>query len=132
MKPEDFRLDDWARILSGQAPAGFYLEVVIRSVVVYTLLVCAMRLLGQRMAAQLNPVEQGAVVTLAAAVGVPLMSPDRGLLAALVIAAVMIAIIRLSSRISARGGQAQVAVDGRLSALVIDSVLQLPEMKKSR
>src|SRR4051812_44387664 len=98
MESQAIQITDWVRILTGHYPTSFLLELVLRAVFVYALLVVAMRFLGQRMAAQLNPVEQGAVVTLAAAVGVPLMSPDRGLLAAVVIAAVMIGIIRLSAR----------------------------------
>src|SRR4051812_26772983 len=129
MEADDIHLTDWARLLSGEAPAIFYLELILRALVLFSLLVFALRLLGQRMAAQLNRMEQAAVVTLAASIGVPLMSPERGLLPAVLAALIVIGVTYMAARLSERGGRAQAMIDGELSPLVKDSVLQLPELK---
>src|SRR3954471_12365738 len=75
MDAQKIRPNDWHRILSGQEPVAFYLEIVLRVAVVYLILMLAMRLLGKRMSSQLSRTELAVVVSLAAAVGVPLLSP---------------------------------------------------------
>ncbi|KUG08300.1 YetF domain-containing protein [Solirubrum puertoriconensis] len=90
MKPEDIQLTDIMRILQGQVPWSFLFEVVIRIVFLYLLLVVSMRLMGRRMASMLNRNEMAALVSLAAAIGVPMLAPDRGLLPALLIATVVV------------------------------------------
>ncbi|HEY0742788.1 MAG TPA: hypothetical protein VGD40_15065 [Chryseosolibacter sp.] len=66
MKPEQIYLWDWERILLGEVPPAFLLEIVLRIIVVYLILTVAMRILGKRMAAQLTRNELAAMVSLAA------------------------------------------------------------------
>jgi len=80
MKPEEIHLKDWLRILIGEEPISFLLELIIRAAVVYLVLMLSMRLMGKRMSSQLSRNELATLVSLAAAVGVPMMAPDRGLL----------------------------------------------------
>src|SRR5687767_14213450 len=95
MKEEQIQLNDWKRMFLGEVPPEFLIEVIIRMAFLYLLLIFAMRLLGHRMASQLSRNELAALVSLAAAIGVPILAPDRGLLPALVIALVVVAISRL-------------------------------------
>jgi hypothetical protein len=57
MKPDEIKLGDWMRMLMGNAPPEFLIEIVIRVVFLFILLVVAMRLLGLRMSAQLNRID---------------------------------------------------------------------------
>src|SRR4051812_30148191 len=98
MQQSEIYLSDWRRILFGQVPANFYAEMIIRSVLLYILLFVSMRLLGKRMASQTSRIELAAMVTLAAAIGVPVLSPERGMLPALVIAAAVIFVSRFVAR----------------------------------
>ena len=54
MKADEIKLGDWMRILFGEVPPAFFLEVVIRTVIIFFLLILSMRLFGRRMAAQIN------------------------------------------------------------------------------
>jgi hypothetical protein len=87
MKKEDIHLGDWQRMFFGEVPGGFYWEVVLRIAVIYLILMVSMRLMGKRTASQLSRNEMIALVSLSAAIGVPLQAPDRGILAAVIIAA---------------------------------------------
>ncbi|TDH21566.1 hypothetical protein EXU57_18835 [Segetibacter sp. 3557_3] len=78
MKPEEIRLGDWARMVLGEVSPGFLIEIVIRAFAIFLILVVSMRLLGRRMAGQLNRMELIALFSLAAAIGVPFQTPDRG------------------------------------------------------
>src|SRR3978361_131613 len=94
MKPEEIKITDWMRILFGEVPGSFYLEVFIRALFVYLFLMGAMRLLGKRMSSTLGRNEMVAMVTLAATIGIPLQTPDRGLLPALMIGVIVVLIGR--------------------------------------
>lgn len=90
MKPEEIKLSDWSRIIFGEVPPAFYLELVIRAILVYLLLMLSMRLLGKRISTQMSRLELAAMVALASAIG------DRGIVPAYIIAFVIIVINRLN------------------------------------
>ena len=77
MQPQEIHLADWQRIFVGQVPGSFYLEVILRTAVVYAILQISMRLMGKRMASQLSRTEMVAMVAMAASIGIPIMAPDR-------------------------------------------------------
>jgi hypothetical protein len=53
MKKEDIHLSDWSRLLLGEAPPLFLLEVFVRTLVIYVFLLFILRWLGKRMSGQL-------------------------------------------------------------------------------
>lgn len=130
MKSEDIKLDDLWRILIGEVPGSFFIEVIIRTAFIYFLLMVGMRLLGKRMAGQLNKIEMISLTTLAAAVGVPLQAPDRGLLPALIITIIVVLGGRLISVLAFRSASFERLSQDTLTVLVKDSVLQLEQMRR--
>ncbi|HEX8314705.1 MAG TPA: YetF domain-containing protein [Flavisolibacter sp.] len=128
MKPEEIKLSDWGRILFGEVPPAFFLEVVIRTVIIFLLLIISMRLFGRRMAAQINRVEMVALFSLAAAIGVPLQTPDKGILPAIVIAIVVILIGRLIAVLAFGNERLEARIEDRLTILANDGVIDLKKM----
>lgn len=132
MKKEDIKFDDLYRIFIGEVPLTFYLELIIRAAVIYLLLMLAMRLMGKRMSGLLSRNEMVAMVSLAAAVGTPLTSPDRGILPAVIIALVVVYIERwVSAKASGNEKFERYAID-KLDILVSDAVIDLDTLKKVR
>jgi len=76
---------DLYRLLVGQGPWWSLIEVILRAMLIYALLLVIMRLMGKRVASQLSISELAVVVTLGAAVGVPMQVQDRGMLPAVLI-----------------------------------------------
>lgn len=130
MKPEEIHLKDLLRILVGEVPATYFIELLIRAVVVYLILMLSMRLMGKRMSSQLSRNEMAALVSLAAAVGIPMMSPDRGLLPAVVIAFVLVTIERIIALRSFRNEKFEKLAQGSISTLVSDGVIDMMELKR--
>ena len=91
-----------------------------------------MRLMGRRMASKLSRNEMVAMVSLAAAIGVPILDAHRGLLPALIIAMVVVFTERLVSYWAAKNQNFEGISQGILSTLVENSVMQLTTMKESR
>lgn len=78
MNKSEIKPWDWARIIIGEVPPIFYVEAIIYAVFLYLLLMIAIRIWGKRMASQLDKIEIAGMVTLAAAIGAPLLTPERG------------------------------------------------------
>lgn len=132
MKPEELKLSDIQRILIGEIPAVFFIELIFRAFIIYMLLIFSMRLMGKRMSAQMGRNEMAAVVSLAAAVGIPLMNPDKGLLPAVIITIVIVFFTNAISRITARDEKFESFTQDDYGALVIDGVLNLEVMERTR
>jgi len=77
---EQYRLTDWQRILIGEAPAVFLLEVLFRSLLIFFVLQLVIRGMGKRMAGQLTISEMAVMITLGAIIAAPIQLPDRGLI----------------------------------------------------
>ncbi|WP_199269735.1 DUF421 domain-containing protein [Mucilaginibacter lacusdianchii] len=129
---QQIKLADWQRILVGDVPAGFYVELVIRAIIVYIILTVSMRLLGKRMSSQMGRNEMVALVSLAAAIGVPLQAPDRGILAAVVIAIVVVYIGRWVAEKAFSSKRFEKLSEGNVDIIIKDSVLDLRNMKRVR
>jgi uncharacterized membrane protein YcaP (DUF421 family) len=132
MESYEIHLNDIARILTGNAPVQFFIEVLIRAVFVYAVLMVSMRLMGKRMASRMNRNELAAISTLAAAIGIPLLTPDRGLLPGLIIAIIVIIMQRTIAHYSAKSQRFERLTQGAISTLVNDGRLEVKNMKTAR
>ena len=132
MQSYEIHLGDIQRILFGEVPGTFYMEVIFRTLIVYLILMVSMRLMGKRMSSQLNRNELAALVSLAAAIGIPMQTPDRGLLPAFIIAFVVILYQVIISRQTVKSERFEQISQGNLSILVEDAVMDLKTMQKTR
>ncbi|RVU00312.1 DUF421 domain-containing protein [Mucilaginibacter limnophilus] len=132
MKPEEIKIGDWMRWLVGQVPGDFYIELFIRAVFIYLLLMIAMRVLGKRMSSQIGRNDMVAMVTLAATIGIPLQAPDRGLLPAVVITILVVWISRWIAKKAFYDQKFERFSQGNISVLVKNAVMDIPEMKRVR
>jgi uncharacterized membrane protein YcaP (DUF421 family) len=129
MKTDEFKLTDLHRILIGEVPGAFFIEVILRTVIIYLMLILAIRLMGKRMALQLNVTEMTAMVALAAAIGVPMQAPDRGILPAAVIAMVVVLAERSITRLTLKSQSAETLFHGDMNVLIEDSVINYDCLK---
>lgn len=123
MEKVDYTSFDWHRIFIGEVPGTFFIEVIIRTVIIYFILITAIRLMGKRMALQLNVTEMTAMVTLAAAIGVPMQAPDKGVLPAVVIALVVVFCERILSKWARDHQQFEKIIHGDINVLIEDAVI---------
>jgi uncharacterized membrane protein YcaP (DUF421 family) len=132
MKPEDIKFGDWQRILLGDVPGSYFIEIIIRTFVVYLVLMISLRLMGKRMAASLGRIEMISMISMAAAIGIPLQSPDRGLLPALIIAVIVVCTQKFVATKSSKDQKFEQITQGNVGVLLEDGKLNLHAMKKSR
>jgi len=127
---DQIRAFDWRRLLMGKTPWSFLGEVAFRGLVIYVVLLLTIRMMGKRVAGQLSLSELAIMVTLGAAIGVPMEVPDNGLLPALVLLAVAVLYQRGIGWLSFRKRKIELLTQGDLETLVNEGVLDLNAMKR--
>lgn len=130
MEKSEIHFGDWMRTFAGEAPPGFYPELAIRALAVYLILLISIRLMGRRMVNRLSAIEVAAVVSMGAACGIPLMSPDRGVLAGVVVASVVVLMQRVISRIGYGSARFEHISEGLPDELVNNGVVNFRNMRR--
>ncbi|WP_134092034.1 DUF421 domain-containing protein [Olivibacter sp. XZL3] len=130
MKKEEIKLTDIQRILFGETPGAFMVEVFIRTIIVYLALLVALKLLGKRMTGQLTITEMAVMITLGAIVSVPMQIPDRGILQGIIILLLAVAFLRGLNYLSYKKQAAETLIQGKADLLVSDGVIDLGTLEK--
>jgi uncharacterized membrane protein YcaP (DUF421 family) len=130
MESYQIEFPDWQRIFAGEVPAVFFIEIIIRFIFTYILIIVCMRLMGKRMASHLSRNEMAALAALAAAVGIPLQTPERGLLPALCVALIVVGGQRIVSRWASKKKYAEALTQGLYSTLIKDGRVLTHELQK--
>jgi uncharacterized membrane protein YcaP (DUF421 family) len=131
MEKEDILLSDVKRILLGEAPPEFLLEVLVRTLLIYVILLFVVRWLGKRMNGQLTIMEMTVMLTLGAIVSAPMQAPDRGILQGLLLLICTVLFQRGISYLGVINSRVEEITQGKTSMLVKNGVLQLHEMEKA-
>lgn len=124
MKKEEIHLWDVKRILLGDAPPEFMLEVFIRSLLVYLIAIVVMRWMGKRMNGQHTIIELSVMVMMGAIISLPMQAPDRGILQGVLVLLVTLILLRGINWLGFRNSRFEKLVQGESFVLVKDGVLQ--------
>ncbi|HYP77689.1 MAG TPA: YetF domain-containing protein [Polyangiaceae bacterium] len=123
-------LGDWTRILRGKSSWWFVPEALLRLTLLYVLLIVALRLMGRRMSSGLSRNELLALVSLAAAIGPAIQTPEQGLLPPLIIAVWVVAFQRSMTLATFHSHRFENLSDGTVSTLVSDGRIDLRELRR--
>ncbi|GAB3960954.1 DUF421 domain-containing protein [Spirosoma harenae] len=132
MKKEDIQLNDWHRILIGDAPSEFLLEVFIRTSLIYLILLVVLRLLGKRMNGQITNLELAVMLTMGAIVSPAMQLPDRGLLSGILAMICALTFLRGTNLLGFKSSKFEQAIQGTETTIIKDGILQLDVMAKNR
>lgn len=110
---DDYDIQDWSRILLGDLPGQFLLEVTLRTLIMFIVIVVTMRLTGKRAVQQLSIIELVLVIGLGSAAGDPMFYHDIGLLPPLVVFIVVLLAYRLITRMAAKSRKVEELLEGR-------------------
>ena len=115
---------DWQRLLFGDTPPLFLLEIVLRTLIVYVYALVLLRWLGSRTIGQLSTVEFLLVIALGSAVGDPMFYPDVPLTHALLVVTVVVVANKLLDMLIARFKTAERAIDGMPEEVIRDGAFR--------
>ena len=132
MKPQEIHLADWQRILIGQAPLEFMVEVLFRSLIILLAFLIIVRLMGKRMNGQLTLTELSVMLTLGAIVSPIMQLPDRGILLGFVVLVCALFFQRGLTWLDFKSKRVEEITQGKEIILIEDGVLQLDALKATR
>lgn len=113
---------DWGLMFFGDGDAFFLVEIVIRTVILYSFALFMVRLMGKRGMAQLSPFEFVIIVALGSAVGDPMFYPDVPLVHGFAVIVTVVAAQRLIARITLNEAVERV-LEGQPLVVVKDGVI---------
>jgi uncharacterized membrane protein YcaP (DUF421 family) len=132
MDKQDIKLADIQRILFGEAPPIFLLEVFIRTLIIYIFLLYTLRWLGKRMSGQLTIMELSVMLTLGAIVSASMQLPDHGILEGFLLLMCAVWFQRGISYLGVKSNKFEELTQGKVGLLIKDGVLQVAVMKEFR
>lgn len=119
---------DWFRVFFSDQPYSFFIEIVIRTLIMFVAAVVTLRLAGKREVQQLSIFEMVMIVTLGSAAGDPMFYDDVGVLHALTVFVVVLSAYRLMILLIARSDKAEALLEGEPHYIIRDGKLCLKEM----
>jgi uncharacterized membrane protein YcaP (DUF421 family) len=122
---------DIHRILMGKEPYLFLTEVLVRTVVIYALLLVTIRILGKRFDGQIALSEMAVMVLFGAVISSPMQMHERGLLVGVIALACIAVLNRSINWLTMKSSRAENIIQGKVSLLVADGVLRLDAMRTS-
>ncbi|RXK86450.1 YetF domain-containing protein [Filimonas effusa] len=124
MKKEAIKLSDIKRILIGEAPFEFLLEVLLRTGIIYCVLLLTVRLLGKRMSGQLTITELAVMILMGAIVSAPMELPERGIMQGFAILILILLLHQGVTWLEVKFKKVELVTQGIPKMLVADGVIQ--------
>jgi uncharacterized membrane protein YcaP (DUF421 family) len=120
---------DLESLLFGEEDFSFLLDTVVRSTIMFLVIVVGLRLLGKRGIHQLSVFELGVIIGLGSAAGDPMFYKDVGILPAIVVFIVVIAMYRVVTYLIVRNEKIETLIEGKATYILRDGVI-LQSFKK--
>ncbi len=129
---EPYQLTDWQRILFGELPGHFLLEVLVRTLIMFVVIFISLRATGKSAVRQLTVVDLVLIVGLGSAAGDPMFYDDVGLLPALLVFGVVVLSYRGLTKWAATSTKASDWVEGKMTLLIEEGQFAIDEFKKEQ
>jgi uncharacterized membrane protein YcaP (DUF421 family) len=131
MKKEEIFFGDWKRLLLGQAPVEFLSEALVRTGLMYVVLMIVLRIFGKRLNVRLTITELAILFTLGSIVSGPMQVPDRGLVIGTILLLIPLLLLRGVNWLAFHYRKVEILTQGTGSTFVKNGILQLDEMRKA-
>ncbi|RZK25011.1 MAG: DUF421 domain-containing protein [Flavobacterium sp.] len=121
---------NWKDIFLGESEWEFIPEVLLRSAIMFLIVLVALRILGKRGVRQLSVFELVVIIGLGSAAGDPMFYKDVGILPSLVVFAMIIALYSLITWLIGRNKKFELLVEGKPVCLIKNGVFEIENFKK--
>ena len=118
------------KLLLGDEPADFLLEVLLRSVIMFCFILVALRTSGKRGIKQLSIFELVIIIGLGSAAGDPMFYKDVGIIPALIVFIVVIGLYRTVTWLSGKYLRFEQLIEGKPIYLIRNGKFSIEEFDK--
>lgn len=116
----DIHFPDLSQILFGEQEPLFIFEVLLRTIIMYLVLLFGLRLMGKRGVRQLTIFELVVIIGLGSAAGDPMFYKEVGVVSSIVVFSTIIAFYRLTTFLIGKSKKIEQIVEGKTVCLIED------------
>jgi uncharacterized membrane protein YcaP (DUF421 family) len=120
----------WKSLLLGNENWDFLLETVLRTLIMFIIILVSLRVLGKRGVKQLSVFELVVIIGLGSAAGDPMFYKDVGILPALVVFALIIALYSVITYFVGKSKKFELLVEGKPVCLIKDGAFSIENFTK--
>lgn len=121
---------DWSAILFGEENWTFYPEVVLRTLIMYVIILFSLRLLGKRGVKQLSVFELVVIISLGSAAGDPMFYKEVGLLSGIVVFICIILAYKITTYFVGKHETFERLIEGTCTCLIEEGRFAIENFKK--
>src|SRR5215217_2028347 len=121
---------DWTKFIVGEEDWEFLLEISLRTIIMYFIILIGLRLLGKRGVRQLSIFELVVIISLGSAAGDPMFYKEIGLLVPIVIFSIIVGCYRLTTYLTAKSEKIDDIVEGKCTYLIQDGEFSIENFSK--
>ncbi|TKC06207.1 DUF421 domain-containing protein [Pedobacter frigoris] len=121
---------DWNKFFIGEEDWEFLLEISLRTILMYFIILIGLRLLGKRGVRQLSVFELVVIISLGSAAGDPMFYKEIGLLFPIVIFGIIVGAYRFTTYLMAKSTKIDDLVEGKCVYFIIDGEFSIKEFNK--
>lgn len=120
----------WKELMLGGEEWSFLLETVLRTLIMFTVILISLRLLGKRGVKQLSIFELVVIIGLGSAAGDPMFYKDVGILPALIVFTMVISLYSLITYLIGKSKKFEKLIEGKPVCLIKDGVFSIENFSK--
>jgi len=120
----------WKELLLGGEDWSFLLETILRTLIMFMVVLISLRLLGKRGVKQLSIFELVVIIGLGSAAGDPMFYKDVGILPALIVFTMVISFYSLITYLIGKNKKFELLVEGGPVSLIKEGVFAIENFKK--
>lgn len=123
---------DFIKILWHDTTFSFALEIVVRCMIMYILIILVLRFSGKRGVRQLSIFEIAIILSLGSAAGDPMFNKDIPIVQALIVFTVILLLYRLTTYLIMKSDFIETILEGRPMYIVKNGLLMIDDIKQEK
>ena len=121
---------NWKALLLGDEDWNFLPEIMLRTLIMFTVVLVSLRLLGKRGVKQLSIFELVVIISLGSAAGDPMFYKDVGILPAIVVFAIIVGLYSLITYFIGKNKRFEDLVEGKPVCLIKNGAFSIKNFSK--
>jgi uncharacterized membrane protein YcaP (DUF421 family) len=121
---------EWERLLFNELPIEFLLEVMFRTIIMFTVVLLTLKFAGKRGVKQLSIFELVIIISLGSAAGDPMFYEDVGLIPAMLVFVIILILYRSVTWLLGKSKKFEYFIEGNVQSIIEDGQFSLQTFEK--
>lgn len=121
---------EWKRLLFNDLPFEFLVEVIFRTIIMFTVVLLTLKFAGKRGVKQLSVFEVVIIISLGSAAGDPMFYEDVGLIPAIMVFLIILTMYRAVTWLLAKSKRFENFIEGKIHCIIEDGKFSIQSFEK--